>query len=387
MASGLSGKAAIAGIGYTEFSRNSGVSTLTLASRAIMAALDDAGLDPDKVDGIATHRVGDSIPAPMVATAIGLIDPHYYVDHFGGGGSSHGLVGQAAMAVAAGVADYVVCYRAINARSEFRMGGTGRPLVEHIETQYQAPYGYMAPPQYYAMMARAYMDAFGVDERHLGAVAIAQRANAANNPRAMMRDPIDFDDYCASRMITEPFRLLDCCLETDVGVALLVTTPERARDLRKPAVIVDAAAWGGGTTLQSAGVPDITTSYAERMAPRLFGMAGIGPADVDFANLYDCFTFSVLMQLEDYGFCGKGEAGGFVLDGHHRMGARLPVNPHGGFLSEGYAHGMNHIAEAVQQLRGEAGGRQVAGARIGLSTGAPGYVGGVTSALLLRRDG
>jgi acetyl-CoA acetyltransferase len=267
------------------------------------------------------------------------------------------------------------------------MGGTGRPLVDHIETQYQAAYGYMAPPQYYAMMARAYMDAFGVDERHLGAVAISQRANAAHNPRAMMRDPISFDDYRASRMIAEPFRLLDCCLETDVGVALLVTTPERARDLRKPAVIVDAAAWGGGTTLQSAGAPDITTSYAARMAPRLFGMAGIGPADVDFANFYDCFTFSVLMQLEDYGFCGKGEAGGFVLDGQHRMDGRLPVNPHGGFLSEGYAHGMNHIAEAVQQLRGEAGGRQVRDARIGLSTGAPGYVGGVTSALLLRRDG
>lgn len=349
-----------------------------------MAALEDAGLPPEKLDGIATHRVGDSIPAPVVAQALGLVDPHYYVDHFGGGGSSHALVAQAAMAVASGVAEHVVCYRAINARSEFRMGGTGRAPVEHVETQYQAPYGYMAPPQYYAMIARAYLDAYGADERHLGAVALSERANAANNPRAMMRTPISFEEYCASRMIAEPLRLLDCCLETDVGIAVLVTTPERARDLRKPPVLIQGAAWGGGAMLYSTGRPDLTTSSAAAMAPRLFASAGLAPRDVDFANFYDCFTIAVLLQLEDYGFCAKGEAGAFVLDGQHRMGGLLPVNPHGGFLSEGYAHGMNHIAEAVQQLRGEAGARQVAGATVGLSTGAPGYVGGVTSALLLR---
>jgi acetyl-CoA acetyltransferase len=381
----LSEKASIAGIGYTEFSRNSGVSTLTLALRAIMAALQDAGLPPDRLDGIATHRVGDSTPAAVVAQALGMADPHYFVDHFGGGGSSQQLLGQAAMAVTTGMADYVVCYRAVNARSEFRMGGTGRPPVEHLETQYQAPYGHVAPPQYYALPARAYMHRYGVTERHLGAVAVTQRANAVKNPRALMREPITMDDYLASRMVVEPFRLLDCCLESDVGIAVLVTSTERARDLRHRPVLISGVSWGGGTTLFSLGQPDPTVSAAKLMAPRLFAMAGMTPDDVDIANLYDCFTYAVLLQLEDYGFCGKGEGGEFAASGAIAPGGRLPVNTHGGFLSEGYAHGMNHIAEAVSQLRGDAGERQVAGAEVALTTGAPGYAGGVTSALLLRR--
>ena len=385
MASNLAGRTAIAGIGCTEFSKNSGVSTLTLALRAIMAALEDAGLDPAKVDGIATHRVGDSVPSSVVAQALGMTDPKYFVDHFGGGGSSHALVGQAALAVAAGVADYVVCYRAINARSEFRMGGTGRPLVDSIETQYQAPYGYVAPPQQYAMVARGYMDRYGATERHLGAVAVAQRAYAEYNPRAMMRTPITYEDYLASRWVVEPFRLLDCCLETDAAVAVVVCQADAARGLAKPPAIIRGAAWGGGQTLFSNQQPPPGTTVAARMAPRLFEMAGLQPSDVDVAMIYDCYTASVLLQLEDYGFCGKGEAGEFVLSGATAKGGRLPVNTHGGFLSEGYVHGWNHIAEAVRQLRGEAGENQVADVKIALSTGAPGYVGGVTSALLLER--
>ncbi len=380
MMSDLSEKAAIAGIGYTDFSSNSEVSTLTLALRAIMAALDDAGLPPDRLDGIATHRVGDSIPAAIVAQALGLRDPHYYVDQFGGGGASHSIVGQAAMAVATGVADYVVCYRAINARSEFRMGGTGRPPVEAVETQYQAPYGYLAPPQQYAMVARAYMLKYGADTRDFGAVAVAQRRYAERNPRALMRRPMTMDDYLASRLIVEPFRLFDCCLETDGAVAILVCATERARDLKKKPVLVSGVAWGGGHTLFSNQQPDLAASAARRTAPRLFAMAGLRPADVDVAEIYDCFTFAVPLQLEDYGFCAPGEGSAFF-----RSGA-LPVNTHGGFLSEGYVHGLNHVCEAVSQLRGEGGERQVPNARIALSTGAPGYVGGATSALLLRSD-
>jgi len=386
MALDFADKAAIAGVGYTEFSRNSGVSTLTLALRAIMAALEDAGLPPDRLDGIATHRVGDSIPAAIVAQAMGITDLRYFTDHFGGGGSSHAVVGQAALAVASGVADYVVCYRAINARSEFRMGGTGRPAVDSIETQYQAPYGYVAPPQQYAMVASAYMHKYGITERHLGAVALTQRAYAAANERALMRTPITYEDYLASRWVAEPFRLLDCCLETDGAVAILVSSAERARDLAQRPALIRAAAWGGGQTLLSNRQPEPGTSSAARMAPRLFRMAGLTPADIDLAMIYDCFTAAVPLQLEDYGFCAKGEGGDFVLSGATAAGRSLPVNTHGGFLSEGYVHGWNHIAEAVQQLRGAAGARQVAGADIALSTGAPGYVGGVTSALILRRD-
>jgi acetyl-CoA acetyltransferase len=382
----LSGKAAIAGVGYTDFYRNSGVTTFTLALRAIKAALDDAGLPAEKVDGVATFRVNDSPSAPLVAQSFGIKDLRYFVDHYGGGGSSHSIVGQAALAVSAGVADYVVCYRAINARSAFRMGGTGRPFVESCETQYQAPYGYHTPVQQYAMIARAFMHDYGITERHLGAIAMNARKNAELNPRAMMRTPMTYDDYVNSRMIVEPFRLFDCCLETDVGVAVVVCTTERARDLKQTPVIIDGVTWGGGVTTFSIGQPDLKVSGPRHMAPRLYEMAGLTPADVDVAMIYDCYTFAVLLQLGAYGFCEPGEAGDFVLSGATALDGSLPVNPHGGFLSEGYAHGMNHVAESVLQLRGQAGARQIKDARIAISTGGPGYVAGVTSAMLLRRD-
>ncbi|MCR9096586.1 MAG: acetyl-CoA acetyltransferase [bacterium] len=382
----LRDRVAIAGIGCTPYSKDSGVSTLTLATRAIMAALDDAGLPPDALDGIATYRVGDSVLPAVVAQSLGLRDPRYFVDQFGGGSVSHAVVGQAALAIAAGVAETVVCYRALNARSEFRMGGTGRPLVDAVETQYQAPYGYFVPPQQFAMAARAHMERYGTTEEQLGHVAVQQRANAAKNERAMMRAPIELADHLASRPVVEPFRLLDCCLETDGAVAILLTTPERARDLKKHPVSISGAAWGGGQTLYSNQQPDTTTTSAADLAPRLFEMAGVGQQDIDVAQLYDCFTYSVIVQLEDYGFCPKGEGGPFVESGATRSDGALPVNTHGGFLSEGYVHGLNHVYECVSQLRGEAGARQVEGAEIGLSTAQPGYVAGNASALILRRD-
>lgn len=382
----LRDRVAIAGIGCTAYSKDSGVSTLTLGTRAIMAALDDAGLDPDAVDGVATFRVGDSVLPAVLANALGIRELRYFLDQFGGGSTSHAIVGQAALAIAAGIADYVVCYRALNARSEFRMGGTGRPLVDAVETQYQAPYGYFVPPQQFAMAARAHMIAYGTTEAQLGHVAVNQRANAAKNERAMMREPITLEDHRTSRWVAEPFHLLDCCLETDGAVAVLLTSAERARDLRKPPVLISGAAWGGGHTLYSNQRPDPTRSGAADMAPRLFEMAGIGPDDIDVAALYDCFTYSVLVQLEDYGFCAKGEGGPFVESGATKIGGAIPVNTHGGFLSEGYVHGLNHLYECVSQLRGEAGARQVEGAAVGLSTAQPGYVAGTASALVLRSD-
>jgi len=381
----LRDRVAIAGIGYTEFSKDSGVSTLTLAARAVLAALDDAGLSPDQLDGLGTFRVGDSEIPHVVAQALGMRDLLWNLDLFGGGSASHALVGQAALAVAAGVADYVVCYRALNARSGFRMGGTGRPPVDVTETQYQAPYGYFAPSQQFAMAARAHMSRYGTTHEQLGTVAVQQRAFAVDNARARMREPITLDDYFASRWVVEPFRLLDCCLETDGAVALLLTTPERARDLRRTPVWISGAAWGAGQTLYSNQQPDPTRTAAANLAPRLYAMAGVAPGDIDFAEIYDCFSYSVLVQLEDYGFCAKGEAGPFVASGATARGGELPVNTHGGFLSEGYVHGLNHVSEAVLQLRGEAGARQVPGAEIALSTAQPGYVSGATSALVLRR--
>ncbi|MCT9934022.1 acetyl-CoA acetyltransferase [Planotetraspora sp. A-T 1434] len=382
---GFRDRAAVAGVGYTAFSKDSEVSTLTLACEAVLAALDDAGLEPGDVDGLATHRVGDSAPPSLVGPALGLRPPSWYLDQFGGGSVSHSVVGQAALAVASGVAETVVCYRAINARSEFRMGGTGRPLPASPEVQYQAPYGYVAPPQMYAMYARAHMTKYGTKAEHFGQLAVTQRANATKNPRALMRTPITLDDYLGSRWIAEPFRLLDCCLETDGACALVVTTAERARDLRRPPVLISAAAWGGGHSHLSSGSGDVTVTSAAELAPRLYGMAGAGPRDIDVAQIYDCFTYSVIVQLEDYGFCAKGEGGPYVAEGHTALGGRLPVNTHGGFLSEGYVHGINHIAEAVSQLRGDAGDRQTPGAEVALSTAQPGYVLAATSALILRK--
>jgi acetyl-CoA acetyltransferase len=383
---GLRDRAAIAGVGYTPFTKDSGVSTLTLAIDAILAALDDAGLTVDDVDALATHRVGDSTPPWVVAPALGIPEVSWYLDQFGGGSVSHAVIGQAAMAVATGVAGTVVCYRAINARSEFRMGGTGRGVPPVFDAQYQAPYGYFAPPQQFAMFTRAHMIKYGTTHEQLGHIAVGQRTNAVKNPRALKRDPITLDDYLASRWIAEPLRLLDCCLETDGACAVVVTSAERARDLAAPPVLISGAVWGGGDSFFSGQGGDFTVSEAARIAPRLYAMAGVGPEDIDVAELYDCFTYSVLVQLEDYGFCAKGEGGPYAASGVTRLDGPLPVNTHGGFLSEGYVHGINHVAEAVAQLRGTAGDRQVSGAEVALSTAQPGYVLAGTSALILRAD-
>ena len=381
----LRDQAAIAGVGWSGYSKDSGVSTLTLALRAIRAALDDAGLGHAAVDGVATHGVGDSTPATVVAAALGLREVRFIMDQVGGGGLSATAVGHAAMAVALGQAETVVVWRALNARSEFRMGGTGRAAPALAEFQYQVPYGYLAPPQQFAMVARAYLETGRVNEKVLGTVAVIQRAYAQRNPRAMMRTPITMEDYLASPWVAEPLRRLDCCLESDAAVALVVTSTTRAAALRQPAVLISGFATGGGMTLYNAGRTALIPSAARDLAPRLYASAGIGPGDVDIAELYDAFTFLVPLQLEDYGLVPAGEVGPFILDGETGPDGRLPVNTHGGHLSEGYVHGLNHVAEAVTQLRGSAEDRQVPSAAVALVSSQPGYVGGATSALILRR--
>jgi len=381
----LRDKAAIVGVGFTEFSKNSGVSTLALALRAVSNALGDAGLTQQDVDGVACHRVGDSVQAVVVAQSLGIQDLHFHYDLWGGGSASAGVIGAAAMAVATGQAETVVCWRAINARSEYRMGGTGRADPDTVEFQYQAPYGLSTPPQQFAMYSRAYMHATDTTAEHLGHVAIRQREHALRSERAMMRRPLSMEEYLASRWIVEPLRLYDCCLETDAAVALVVTTPERARDLKQHPVLVAGASYGSGHTLYSNDKGDLVPTAAAAMSQRLYAAAGVGPGDIDVAELYDAFTPLVLMQLEDYGFCKRGEAKELVASGGTRLGGSLPVNTHGGHLSEGYVHGLNHVAEAVAQLRGTCGERQVEGAEVALSTAQPGYVSGSTSAVVLRR--
>jgi len=356
-----------------------------MALEAILAAVDDAGLLPTDLDGIATFHLNDSAPVDEVANALGLADVTWFQEEYGGGSRAPVMLGQAALAVATNCARHVVLYRALNGRSGLRMGGaSGRRSVRRNESQYQRPYGIVAPSHQYAMAARMHMERYGTTPEQLGAVAVQQRANAVLNDRALMRTPITLTDYLASRPIVEPLRLLDCCLESDGACAVVVTSRQRGAHLRPPPVtILGWAATLGPNDFQRGG--DLTVSSVPLIAQDLFSMAGLGPHDVDVAELYDAFSVSALVQLEDFGFCPKGEGGPFLESGAAGSGGTIPVNTHGGFLSEGYIHGLNHICEAVEQLRGQAGARQVTDAEVALSTGQPGWISGMTSAVVLGR--
>jgi acetyl-CoA acetyltransferase len=380
------GRAAIAGIGCTEFSKDSGASTFALATRSIRSAIADAGLEIGDIDGLCTYGTNDSVSPNILAQALGIQSLHFYMDQYLGGSVSMSIIGQAALAISAGIADCVVCYRAINGRSEQRKNGTGgAPARAPWDIQFKMPSGYMVPAQEMAMNARAHMLRYGTTSEDLGRIAVLCRTNALDNDRAMMRKPITLDDYMASEWIAEPFHKLDCCLETDGAVAVVLVSAERARDLPHRPVLVQGAAWGGGISIANNGFTDPAQSPARPIAQRLYNAAGLGPDEIDFAEFYDCFTYPVLSQIEGYGFAGPGEVPAMLADGAFDRGTgSLPINTHGGLLSEGYIHGMNHVYEAVQQIRGDAGQRQVKKHDVALVTGQLGYVSGYSSATILR---
>ena len=363
LANDLARKTAIVGIGATEFSKDSGRSELSLAVEAVKAALDDAGLAPKDVDGYSTYTM-DNNPAVEVNRFLGGGDLTFFSSIHYGGGAACATFQQAAMAVATGVADTVVCYRAMNERSQQRFGaglqaGPSAPTTESSLFGWYSPYGLLTPAAWVAMNAQRYLHQYGATTEAFGRVAVAARKHAATNPSAYFyQRPITLEDHQNSRWIIEPLRLLDCCQESDGSVAVVVTSLERARDLRqKPAVI--AAAAQGATHEQHM----MTSYYADDItglpemglvAAQLYETAGVGPDDIQIAVIYDHFTPFVLVQLEEFGFCGRGEAKDFVRDGNIELGGRLPVNPHGGQLGEAYIHGLNGVAEAVRQLRGTA---------------------------------
>jgi acetyl-CoA acetyltransferase len=298
---------------------------------------------------------------------------------YGGGGSCAPVL-QAAMGVATGVADVVVVYRAMNERSEYRFG-TGAlkqtPLVTSEAGQYglHAVQGLRTAAACMAMAMRRYMHEFGATAEDFGRIAVTMRDYAATNPNAwFFGKPITLDDYFASRMIADPFRLLDCCQQSDGAVALVITSAERARDLRQKPVHIRAAAQGlcDDQHEMVSYYRDDILSFAEArlVARQLYAMAGLGPADMDAAVFYDHFGPAMLPQLEAYGFCDRGEAPAFVRDGRIGRGGSLPVNTHGGQIGEAYIHGMNGIAEAVRQLRGQAV-NQVEGVQNMLVTAGP----------------
>ena len=368
----LKGKAAIAGIGITEISKNSGKSTLGLAVEACSAAVQDAGLAVTDIDGIVSYAVNDSTQVYVVADTLGITDTTYFLDHLGGGSASQTTIASAAMAVHAGLAKYVLCYRALNSRSGVRLGGTGRTPNISGFAQYQVPYGHVSPGQAVSMGARAHMHRYGTTKEHLGHIAVQSRKHAQLHERGFMQATMTMEDYHASRMISDPLQIFDYCLESDGAVAFVVTSAERARDLPHKPVYIGGVGYGPGRTIHAKEWDELTECGGKFIAPRLYGMAGVTPKDIDVALLYDAFTYMLLVQLEDYGFCAKGEGGPFAASGALALDGALPTNPHGGHLSGGYLHGYSHVLEAVEQLRGVGGARQVTGAEVALVTGAPG---------------
>jgi len=387
----LKDKAAVAGIGATEFSKESGRSELRLACEAVMAAIDDAGLEPSDVDGMVTYTA-DTNPEIEIARSIGIGELSFFSRIHHGGGAACGTIQQAAMAVATGVADVVVCYRAFNERSGHRFGTgvQGRPPLANADNahfSWYSPFGLLTPAQWVAMFATRYMHEFGATSEDFGRVSVADRKHAATNPKAWFYEqPITLEDHQRSRWIVEPLHLLDCCQESDGAQAILVTTTERARDLKQPPAVINASAQGAGRE------QDMMTSYYREsitglpemglVARQLWNTTGLGPDDIQTAVIYDHFTPFALVQLEEFGFCKPGEAKDFIRDGNIELGGRLPINTHGGQLGEAYIHGMNGIAEGVRQVRGTSV-NQVDGAEHVLVTAGTGVP---TSGLVLGVD-
>lgn len=369
-------QACIVGIGETDYCRKpgSGLSETGIQLKAAVAALEDAGLKGNQIDGIlAFPNLGKS---EDFAASLGCENLRFAATIHMGGASPVASLRMAAMAVIQGAANHVLVPAGWNGYSGARVRETAATDVDSIpggkiSRDYYTPYGLTAPPQWYALMARRHMFEFGTTHEQLGAVAIAMRKHAQLNPRALMHGkPLSMEDYLASPMIANPYRLFDCCVETDGASAYIVTSVERARDLgKKPVYIMSAAAGQPYPADEIVNRKDFHKIGLSIAAPEAFAMAGISPAEVDFANIYDCFTFEVIQQLEEIGFCKRGEGGAFVENGGIELNGRLPVNTHGGLLSHAHSLGLGHIVETVRQLRGECGSRQVKDAEIGVVTG------------------
>lgn len=377
--SGMSSVACV-GIGRVPFTRDrlNARSPLSMAAAATRAAAADAGLSIDKIDGIACYGMNDTAAAGLVAQAIGLNHLDWHLDVYAGGFGSFTSLAAAQMALNAGVCTYAVVYRSLAGYTGSRYASASAMQVmrTHPDQEFDAAAGYAIPPQWFAMWAKRHQFEVGTTEEDLGAVAINTRVHASRNEHAVMRHNFDIDEYLASRMISEPLKVLDCSLEVDGAVALILTTPERAADGPHRPVYLH----GGEYTFNNGGSwnswPDFTRMYPALIAEKFWNRFGIRPGDIDVACMYDCFTITVLATMEGFGFFDRGEGGDFFREGRATYGGDVVVNPHGGLLSEGYIHGFNHQFEAVQQLRGEAGDRQVHDSSTALVTSGAGPFGG-----------
>ena len=401
-------RACVVGVGETRYARWGGISEASehqLACEAIRAAVDDAGLDMDDVDGLGSFA-GDRNEAVFLAADLGLSELRYAdMCWLPGGGGACAAVANACLAIEAGCARAIVVYRALCQGQFYRFGrgpaagagstpggGPFRRATSLLEAQmgFTLPYGMLNAPIAYALVMRRHMHRFGTTSEHMGAVAVACRSHAQRNPRAVMaRRPMTLADHQGSRMVADPFRLYDCCLESDGACAVVLTSAERAGAARRGGVRVLAHAQGapaqyGYGPFVNASMPDDTyaSGGATGIARRLWEAAAVGPDDVDVVQIYDHFSGLVLLTLEDFGFCARGAAGPLAASGALQWPeGRLPINTHGGSLSEAYMHGLNHVIEGVRQLRDESP-CQVRGCQLCLVTSAAGVP---TSALLLGR--
>jgi acetyl-CoA acetyltransferase len=380
----------IVGVGLSDYPVAPHLSTAQHHAQAMQRALADCGLPKRAIDGYCSAGMG-GVGAEAVALAEYLGIDHRYLDSTMTGGSSFEFhVQHAAAALRQGLCETVlVTYGSnfLSARGRtLGTGGFGAPGGRvRGSDMYQAPYG-LSLVGAYAMVARRHMHEFGTKPEHLAEIAVGVREFAGLNPEAMYRDPITVSDVLASRLVADPLHKLDCCVVSDGGGAFIMTTAERARDLKQPAVAVLGAA-GGQTHWNISQMPDFTRSAAAKNAPETFAQAGLTPADVDVIQFYDSFTITVLTLLEDCGFCPKGEGGPFVAEGHLRRGGKLPLNTDGGGLSSCHSgmRGIFLIIEAVRQLRGQAGAAQVPGAEVALCTGSGGFLSGIGTVLLGKR--
>ena len=382
-------RAAIVGVGETEFSKNSGRSTLRMALETILAALDEAGLRPSDVDGVVKMSANRDIDEVDLARALGLPNLRFFAEVPYGGGAGCGTLAVAAAAITAGMAETVVTFRSLNERSERRFGESSVGGGVGGWNAYYVPHGLVTPAQWMAMFGRRYLHEFDHDTDAFGMVTVLARKRASTNPHAMMyQRPITIDDHRQAEWIAEPLRLLDCCLDTDGACAAVLTSAEKARSLPTMPVFIRSAAQGTGSR------PEVMTSWqrpslshleeTDAAATELYRIAGMGPDDIDVVMVYDHFTPMVLMTLESYGFARRGAAPDRFREGTFELDGRWPLNTHGGHLGEGYLHGFNHIVEGVRQLRGTAVNqvrtRQPATCLVSSAGGVP------TSSLILTRE-
>jgi acetyl-CoA acetyltransferase len=353
----LTDKYCIVGVGETAYSKNSGTTTRGMGAEAIHNAILDAGLTAADVNGMLSYHGGDSTGSPEIASDLGIrLD--FFMDCSGGGSSTEALVGLAIGAIEVGMCETVAIFRSMNGYSEIRIGGTGRRAAAPVvgSQLIERPYGMVSAGQRFAPVFMRHMMEYGTTSEQVAAVKVAHSKHASNNPKAFYKKRYTLEDVLNSRWICKPLHLLDCCVETDNATALIVTSAERARDLRQRPIYIMGVVGRvtkkrGDTFYNDAPITNVAGKYA---AERVFNMAGVGPEDIDLTGSYDAFTFTTMLQLEDYGFCRKGEGGEYVSSGIIELGGKRPNNTSGGHLCEGYTHGMSMVIENVRQLRGVA---------------------------------